>query len=69
MVGRGYTISGVISAKISVSSINSGKFWSEKPHTLTFDDGSVILFTLPKTIIRGLIYGDRYFCFEGRCNI
>ena len=60
MIGRGYTISGMISAKISFSSLNSGKFWSEKPHIITFDDGSTVIFTLPKTLLRGLIYGDRY---------
>lgn len=59
MQGRGYTISGLIDPKISLSSINGGKCWSDKPNYINFDDGSSVCINFAKMAIRGLIFGDR----------
>ena len=59
--GRTFKLHGIIEPKIGLYSLNSGKCWTEKPTTIEFEDGTTILVSNPKMIIKGLIFGDREF--------
>ena len=64
--GRGYSISGAIEPKVEATGINSVRCYSDKENRLVFDDGSVVYMSYPKIALKGLLYGNRYFNFEGK---
>jgi hypothetical protein len=61
--GRGYTLHGTIEAKVSISGLNGGKCWSEKPTFIDFSDGTRISLVYAKMEIKNVIIGEREFHF------
>ena len=43
--------------------MNSVKGYNERENIIQFDDGTKISFSIPKLVIKGMIFGDREFNF------
>ena len=67
MYGRGYKIYGQIEPKIELG-MNSIKGYNDRENIIEFDDGAKLSFSIPKLVIKGMIFGDREFNFEDKSN-
>lgn len=56
---------GTVDPQISIS-LNSATGYSDRPHIIEFEDGTVMEMIFAKMIIYGMIAGDREFIFDGK---
>jgi hypothetical protein len=62
-VGRGYKAFGQIEPKIDVG-LNVGRGYSDRPHRIIYDDGSIIQLCFIRLALHGIMYGERFIQFE-----
>ncbi len=62
MVGRGYKMYGCVEPRISLS-LNAATGYSNLPHYIEYDDGTILEVIFAKITITGMIFGDREFYF------
>jgi hypothetical protein len=58
MVGRGYKMYGCVEPRISLL-LNGATGYSNLPHYIEFDDGTIIEVIFAKITITGMLIGDR----------
>jgi len=61
-VGRGYKAFGCIEPKIDLG-LNVGRGYSDRPHRILYDDGSIIQMNFIRLALHGIMFGDRQIKF------
>ncbi len=65
MVGRGYKMYGCVEPRISLG-FNAATGYSDLPHYIEYDDGTILEVIFAKITISGMMFGDREFYFEDK---